>query len=36
MAWRKNLTNIFTYRRGGGNVCPPYPDGVEIAYVQTG
>ena len=19
-----------------GDVCPPYPDGVEIAYVQTG
>ena len=30
MAWRKKFTKIFTY------VCPPCPDGVDIAYVKTG
>ena len=33
-AWRKTLTKICTYRRG--NVCPPCPDGVDIAHVHTG
>ena len=34
MAWRKNFTEIFTYLRG--DLCPPCPNGVDIAYVQTG
>ena len=35
MAWRKNFTKIFTYWRGG-RLSTPCPDGVDIAYVQTG
>ena len=34
MAWRRNFTKIFISRRG--DVCLPCPDGVEIAYVQSG
>ena len=30
MAWRKNFTEIFTYR------LSPCLDGVDIAYAQTG
>ena len=34
MAWKK-FTKIFTSRRGG-RLYTPCPDGVDIAYVQTG
>ena len=34
MAQRKIFTKIFISRREGR--LPPFPDGVDIAYVQTG
>ena len=31
----KNFTTLFNYQRGG-RLSTPFPDGVDIAYVQTG
>ena len=35
MTWRKNFTEIFTYRRGG-RLSTPCLDGVDFAHAWTG
>ena len=35
MAWKKNFTKIFTYRRSG-RLSTPCLDGVDFAHAQTG
>ena len=35
LVWRKKFNEMFTSHRGG-RLSTPCPDGVDIAYVQTG